>query len=62
MSDNMEDGQAEVKIRLKKGKITVLHPDGSKLAEWNASKGDWNRLWDVIDKMVEDNRGIRAES
>tara|TARA_R100001463_G_scaffold86228_1_gene141160 strand:+ start:75 stop:254 length:180 start_codon:yes stop_codon:yes gene_type:complete len=57
----MEDGQAEIKIRLKKGKITVLHPEGNfKLAEWIASKGDWNKLWDVIDKMVKDNRGIRA--
>jgi|TARA_R110000824_G_C14761007_1_gene629799 hypothetical protein len=57
----MEKGSAEIKIKLQKGKIKVIHPEGnSTLAEWIASKGDWDRIWATIDKLVEKNNGNRA--
>ena len=57
----MERGSAEIKIKLWNGKIKVTHTEcKSTLAEWIASKGDWNRIWATIDKLVEKNNGDRA--
>jgi len=57
----MEKGTAEIKIKLWNGKIKVTHTEcKSTLAEWIASKGDWNRIWATIDKLVEKNNGDRA--
>jgi|TARA_R110001592_G_scaffold173935_1_gene412656 hypothetical protein len=57
----MERGSAEIKIKLWNGKIKVTHTEcKSTLAEWIASKGDWDRIWATIDKLVEKNNGDRA--
>jgi hypothetical protein len=57
----MEKGSAEIKIKLWNGKIKVTHGTcKSTLAEWIASKGDWDKLWSTIDKMVKKNNGRRA--
>ena len=57
----MENGSAEINIKLWNGKIKVTHGEcKSTLAEWIASKGDWDKLWAVIDKMVKNNKGRRA--
>lgn len=57
----MEKGSAEIKIKLWNGKIKVTHTEcKSTLAEWIASKGDWDRIWATIDKLVEKNNGDRA--
>ena len=57
----MERGEAEIKIKLRNGKIKVTHTEcKSTLAEWIASKGDWDRIWATIDKLVEKNNGDRA--
>jgi hypothetical protein len=43
------------------GKIKVTHGTcKSTLAEWIASKGDWDKLWATIDKLVKKNNGRRA--
>jgi len=57
----MERGSAEIKIKLWNGKIKVTHTEcKSTLAEWIASKGDWDRIWATIDKLVKKNNGDRA--
>ena len=57
----MEKGSAEIKIKLWNGKIKVTHVTcKSTLAEWIASKGDWDKLWATIDKLVKKNNGRRA--
>jgi len=57
----MEKGSAEIKIKLWNGKIKVTHGTcKSTLSEWIASKGDWDKLWATIDKMVKKNSGMRA--
>ena len=57
----MEKGSAEIKIKLWNGKIKVTHGTcKSTLAEWIASKGDWDKLWATIDKLVKKNNGRRA--
>ena len=57
----MERGSAEIKIKLWNGKIKVTHTEcKSTLAEWIASKGDWDRIWATIDKLVEKNNGDKA--
>ena len=56
----MDKGQAEIKIKLRNGIISVIHPEGNfKLAEWISSNGDWDKIWATIDKLVEENKGIR---
>ena len=55
----MEKGSAEIKIKLWNGKIKVTHGTcKSTLAEWIASKGDWDKLWATIDKMVKKISGM----
>jgi len=57
----MEYGSAEINIKKSKGIIKVTHGScNSTLAEWVASKGDWNKIWATIDKLVKDNKGRRA--
>ncbi len=47
-----ELGEARINIELEKGVITVRNStDNSVLAEWIGSGYDWNRLWELIDKM-----------
>lgn len=57
----MDKGQAEIKIKLRNGIITVIHPEGNfKLAEWISSNGDWDKIWATIDSLVKKNKGVRA--
>ena len=53
-----EFGTAKINIFLNKGFIRVEHEEGGSLAEWNASKGDWNEIWKTINKLVKKNNGF----
>lgn len=56
----MDKGSAEIKIKLKNGIISVIHPEGNfVLAEWITQKGDYDKIWATIDKLVEENKGTR---
>jgi hypothetical protein len=49
----MDKGSAEIKIKLRNGIISVIHPEGNfKLAEWISSNGDWDKIWTTIDSLV----------
>ena len=53
-----EDGQAEINIELDYGFIKVKRTSGVELANWHASKGDWDRIWNTINRMVKKNKGF----
>ena len=56
----MDKGSAEIKIKLRNGIISVVHPEGNFiLAEWITQKGDYDKIWATIDKLVEENKGTR---
>lgn len=56
----MDKGSAEIKIKLRNGIISVIHPKGNfVLAEWITQKGDYDKIWATIDKLVKENKGIR---
>ena len=56
----MDKGSAEIKIKLRNGIISVIHPEGNfVLAKWITQKGDYDKIWATIDKPVEENKGIR---
>jgi hypothetical protein len=56
----MDKGSAEIKIKLRNGIISVIHPEGNfVLAEWITQKGDYDKIWATIDKLVKENKGIR---
>jgi len=56
----MDKGSAEIKIKLRNGIISVIHPEGNfVLAEWITQKGDYDKIWATIDKLVEENKGKR---
>ena len=56
----MDKGSAEIKIKLRNGIISLLHPEGNfVLAKWITQKGDYDKIWATIDKLVEENKGIR---
>jgi hypothetical protein len=56
----MDKGSAEIKIKLRNGIISVIHPEGNfVLAEWITQKGDYDKIWATIDKLVEENKGTR---
>ena len=46
-----EDGQAEINIELDYGFIKVKRTSGVELANWHASKGDWDRIWNTINQV-----------
>jgi hypothetical protein len=57
----MDKGDAEIKIKLRNGIISVIHQEGNfKLAEWISSNGDWDKIWATIDSLVAKNKGVRA--
>ena len=59
----MDKGVAEIKLKLRNGIIKVLHPEGNfVLAEWITKKGDWDKIWATIDKLVKENKGTRRGS
>ena len=53
-----EDGQAEINIELDHGFIKVKRTSGFELANWYANKGDWDRIWNTINRMVKKNNGF----
>ena len=53
-----EDGQAEMNIELDHGFIKVKRTSGFELAKWHANKGDWDRIWNTINRMVKKNNGF----
>ena len=53
-----EDGQAEMNIELDHGFIKVKITSGVELANWYANKGDWDRIWNTINRMVKKNNGF----
>jgi hypothetical protein len=53
-----EFGTAKINISLNEGFIRVEHEEGGSLAEWNASKGDWDKIWKTINKLVIKNNGV----
>tara|TARA_R100001015_G_C4610824_1_gene166222 strand:- start:207 stop:419 length:213 start_codon:yes stop_codon:yes gene_type:complete len=53
-----EDGQAKMSITLDHGFIKVKRTSGLELANWYANKGDWDRIWNTINKMVKKNKGF----
>lgn len=56
----MDKGHAEIKIKLRNGIISVIHPEGNfVLAKWISAKGDWDTLWQTIDTLVKKNNGVR---
>jgi len=56
----MDKGSAEIKIKLRNGIISIIHPEGNfVLAEWITQKGDYDKIWATIDKLVEENKGTR---
>lgn len=47
-----EKGAAGIVIELSDGIITVKHQEaGVVLVRWEATEGDWNRLWETINKL-----------
>lgn len=55
-----ENGSAEINIKLTNGIISVNHTDiNFELASWVGSKGDWNKIWSLIDSLVKKNKGFR---
>ena len=53
-----EDGQAKMSITLDHGFIKVKITSGLELAKWYANKGDWDRIWNTINRMVKKNNGF----
>jgi len=53
-----EDGQAKMSITLDHGFIKVKRTSGLELAKWYANKGDWDRIWNTINRMVKKNNGF----
>lgn len=51
----MERGAAEIIIDLHDGVITVRHGESpsSILAQWTATPGDWDKLWERINELKE---------
>ena len=43
-----EQGAAEIRVCLTKGKIKVYHCEGPLLFEKKAKKGDWDKIWEAI--------------
>ena len=55
-SEPKENGSAEINIKLTNGIISVNHTDiNFELASWVGSKGDWNKIWSLIDSLVKKN-------
>jgi hypothetical protein len=48
-----ERGAAEMIIDLHAGVITVRHGEGEHpiLAQWTANAGDWEKLWETINRL-----------
>ena len=45
-------------LKLENGTISVEHCEGGNLANWKAEKGDWNKIWITLNKLVKKNNGF----
>lgn len=49
ITEPVERGAAEIRIKLKHGTITIYHSDGSTLHQVkNVEHGSWDKLWETI--------------
>ena len=48
----------EEMLKMVKDNEKKQNEEGGSLAEWNASKGDWNEIWKTINKLVIKNNGV----
>lgn len=46
-----KSGQARLDIQLANDVITVYHEDGTILLSWDASRGDWDKIWYTLQKL-----------
>tara|TARA_R100001015_G_C4472531_1_gene55724 strand:- start:164 stop:367 length:204 start_codon:yes stop_codon:yes gene_type:complete len=53
-----EQGACEIILKLENGTISVKHCEGGNLANWKAEKGDWNKIWITLNKLVKKNNGF----
>ena len=53
-----EQGACEMILKLENGTISVEHCEGGNLANWKAEKGDWNKIWITLNKLVKKNNGF----
>lgn len=53
--DVQEPGAASVVLELRDGVITVTHGShpGVVLSQWVARKGDWDRIWETLNRLNE---------
>lgn len=52
--ENKERGAASILIELSDGIITVKHgTDNAILAQWTATPGDWDKIWDRVNELKE---------
>ena len=60
---NPEIGSAGIRVDLTDGVITVYHSEGDAvLAKWKAELGDWDKLWNCINDMVDKSEGFRLNA
>ena len=43
-----EEGSAQIILDLTDSKITMRHSDGTLLKSWNATSGDWDKMFNSI--------------
>ena len=52
MDQPKERGHASIFVELKDGVITVYHGTAKEiLAQWTANTGDWDKIWETINKL-----------
>ena len=50
---SVDKGAAGINLELKNGQIFVRHSEGNfLLAHWITEAGDWNKIWNTINRMV----------
>jgi len=55
MKEPKEQGDAGVSLELKDGVISIRHHEGNLLLKsWVANKGDWDKIWELFDKLESD--------
>ena len=58
---SVDKGAAGINLELKNGQIFVRHSEGNfLLAHWITEAGDWDKIWNTINRMVKKNNGFRA--
>lgn len=44
----IEEGSAQIILDLSNSKVTMRHSDGTLLKSWNATSGDWDKMYERI--------------